>query len=67
MSQAGIEPGPPAWEVSTLEGAIQIAFRNLYIWARDMGNFFCLLADSDHYRQHLFLLLPQLMYGMFCA
>jgi uncharacterized Zn-finger protein len=39
MSRPGFEPGPPAWEVSTLEkshpDSLLIAIRNIYTWARD--------------------------------
>ncbi len=39
MSRPRFEPGPPAWEASTLEkshpDSLLIAIRNYYIWARD--------------------------------
>ncbi len=39
MFRPGIEPGPPAWEASTLEkslpNSLLKAIRNIYIWARD--------------------------------
>ncbi len=44
LGQLGIEPGPPAWETSTLEkshpDSLLIAFRNIYMSPRQ-NKYFC--------------------------